>query len=146
MKGDHDKARVLAGELKFSKCDAAGWSECVTSYYAFKASGGDRPYRAGRNPVFDLDGKSRIAIIGDWGTGDEVAINLLQQVASLRPEILVHLGDVYYAGTQQKEQSNFMDVCRQVLGSDIPHNDAAVQRAVRLAIGNRRSRCDAVLS
>jgi Calcineurin-like phosphoesterase len=120
MKGDHEKAGVLAGELKFSKCDATGWSECVTSYYAFKASGGDRPYRADRNPVFDLDGKSRIAIIGDWGTGDEVAINLLQQVASLKPEVLIHLGDVYYAGTQQEQQSNFLDVCRQVLGSDIP--------------------------
>jgi hypothetical protein len=120
MKGDHDKARVLAGELKYAECDILGWSECVTSYYAFKASGGDRPYRANINPVFDLDGKSRIAIIGDWGTGDEVAINLLQQVASLKPEILIHLGDVYYAGTQQEEQSNFLDICRQVLGSDIP--------------------------
>jgi Calcineurin-like phosphoesterase len=120
MKGDHEKARLLASELKFSECDVAGWSECVTSYYAFKASGGDRPYRAGRNPVFDLDGKSRIGIIGDWGTGDEVAINLLQQVTSFRPEVLIHLGDVYYAGTQQEQQSNFLDVCRQVLGSDIP--------------------------
>lgn len=120
MKGDHDKARVLADELKFAECDLLGWSECVTTYYAFKASGGDRPYRANKNPVFDLDGKSRIAIIGDWGTGDEVAINLLQQVASLKPEILIHLGDVYYAGTQQEEQSSFLDICRQVLGSDIP--------------------------
>ena len=104
----------LAGELKFAVCDALGSSECVTTYYAFKASGGHRPYRANRNPMFDLDRKSRIAIIGDWGTGDEVAINLLQQVPSFRPEILIHLGDVYYTGTQQEEQSNFLDICRQV--------------------------------
>jgi hypothetical protein len=120
MKGDQKQSRILAGELKFAECDILGWGECATTYFAFKASGGDRPYRANKNPVFDLDGKSKIAIIGDWGTGDEVAINLLQQVATLKPEVLIHLGDVYYAGTQQEEQSNFFDVCRQILGSDIP--------------------------
>ena len=72
------------------------------------------------NVVTDLDGKSRIAIVGDWGTGDEVAINLLQQVASLQPEVLIHLGDLYYAGTQKEEQSNFLDICRQVLGNGVP--------------------------
>jgi hypothetical protein len=72
------------------------------------------------NVVVDLDQKSRIAVVGDWGTGDEVAINLLQQVASLTPEVLIHLGDVHYAGTQREEQAHFLDVCRQVFGNDVP--------------------------
>ncbi len=120
MRGDQEKSRILAGELKFAVCDAAGWSECVTAYLGYKVSGGSRPYRANMNVVVELDQKSKIAIIGDWGTGDEVAINLLQQVASLKPEVLVHLGDVYYAGTQQEEQANFLDICRHVLGNDVP--------------------------
>ena len=44
----------------------------------------------------------------------------MQQVASLKPEVLFHLGDVYYAGTQQEEQSHFLDVCCQVFGNDVP--------------------------
>lgn len=120
MTGDHVKSDKLAGELKFAVCDVLGWSECVTTYLGYKASGGSLPYRANMNVVVDLDRKSKIAIIGDWGTGDEVAINLLQQVTSFKPDLLVHLGDVYYAGTPHEEQSNFLDVCRQVLGNNIP--------------------------
>lgn len=120
MAGDIEKSRVLAGELKYAVCDAIGWSECVTTYLGYKASGGSLPYRPNKNVVVDLDRRTKIAIIGDWGTGDEVAINLLQQVASLQPEVLVHLGDVYYAGTQHEEQANFLDICRQVLGQSIP--------------------------
>jgi hypothetical protein len=119
MRGDHRQSMILAGELKFALCDVAGWSECVTTYLAYKASGGDLPYHTNMNPVFDLGLKSNIAIVGDWGTGDEVAINLLQQVTSLNPEVLIHLGDVYYAGTQREEEANFLDVCSHVLGNDV---------------------------
>ena len=116
--GNHAKSEELAGELKDSVCDV-GWGECVTTYLAFKASGGQLPYRANLNPVFDLGPRTKLAIVGDWGTGDEVAINVLQQVAALQPDVLLHLGDVYYAGTQSEEQSNFLDICREVLGSGI---------------------------
>jgi hypothetical protein len=120
MQGDREAARVLAGELKFAPCDALGWAECVTTYLAYKASGGELPYRPSTNVVIELEKKSKIAIIGDWGTGDDIAINVLQQVASYKPEVLVHLGDVYYAGTQKEEQTHFLDVCRHVLGNDVP--------------------------
>lgn len=120
MKGEHDQARELAGELKFAPCDALGWAECVTTYLAYKASGGDLPYRPNMNVVVELDQKSKIAIVGDWGTGGDVAVNLLKQVANLKPEVLIHLGDVYYAGTRQEEQSHFLEVCRHVLGNDVP--------------------------
>jgi len=117
VKGDKQQAAVLSGELKFAVCDATGWAQCVTTYLAYKATGGNQPYRPNLNPVIDLGSKSRLAIIGDWGTGDEVAINLLQQVQTFSPDVLIHLGDVYYAGTQNEQQNNFLSVCRQVLGN-----------------------------
>ena len=121
--GDQQKSQKLAGELKYAVCDIAGWSECLSTYLAYKAYmllGGKRPYRPNMNVVVDLGQKTRLAILGDWGTGDEVAINLLQQVAALKPDVLIHLGDVYYAGTQGEEQTNFLDVCHQILGSGVP--------------------------
>ena len=56
--------------------------------------------------MINLGGATRLAIVGDWGTGEQVATNLMQQVASLNPDVLIHLGDVYYAGTQSEEQGS----------------------------------------
>ena len=116
--GNQRQSQVLAGELQSSECDL-GWGECVTTYLAYKLSGGTLPYRPNLNPVFDLGDRTKLAIIGDWGTGDDVAHNLLEQVASFKPDVLIHLGDVYYSGTQHEERSNFLDLCRQVLGSNV---------------------------
>jgi hypothetical protein len=119
MTGNKEKSALYAGELKDSVCDI-GWGECVVTYLAYKASGAKLLYRSNQNPVFDLADRKIIAIIGDWGTGDEVAINLLQQVAALKPQVLIHLGDVYYAGTHNEEQGNFLDICRKLLGPNVP--------------------------
>ena len=116
--GDKTKAAILAGELKDSECDI-GWSECLVTYLAFKASMGDIPYRPNKNPVFNLDAKTRLAIVGDWGTGDDVASNLLREVAKFSPDVLLHLGDVYYSGTQDEEQDNFLSICQSVLGRNV---------------------------
>jgi hypothetical protein len=116
--GDKVKSALYAGELKDSECDL-GWGECVVTYLAYQASGSSLPYRANRNPVFDLGDRKTIAIIGDWGTGDEVAINLLQQIAEQKPQVLIHLGDIYYAGTHNEEQGNFLDICRRLLGNNV---------------------------
>lgn len=116
---NHAKADLLADELKNSVCDP-GWAECLTTYLAFKASGESYPYRANVNAVTDLGAKTKLAILGDWGTGDAIAINLLQQVKALGPDVVIHLGDVYYAGTQDEQRENFLDICRSVLGASIP--------------------------
>lgn len=117
--GNHQESEILEGELKDSACDI-GWGEVLATYLAFKASGGDIPYRPNLNPVVDLGTKTKLAIIGDWGTGDEVAINLLQQVAAFSPEVLIHLGDVYYSGTHNEEQENFLDICQHIFGHNVP--------------------------
>lgn len=119
MTGNHAAAAQYAAELKDSTCDP-GWGECLAVYLEFKASGGNFPYRANMNVTIDLGTKTKIAIIGDWGTGQDVAINLLQQIKSLSPDLLVHLGDIYYSGTQNETQENFLDICRTIFGSSFP--------------------------
>ena len=117
--GNHQQAAIYAAELKDSVCDP-GWGECLTEYLAFKVSGGDFPYRANMNPVFNLDANATIAIIGDWGTGQDVAINLLTQVKKAGPDVVIHLGDIYYSGTQTEAQENFLSICQTVLGAGTP--------------------------
>lgn len=47
-----------------------------------------------------------IAILGDWGTGDATARAVMAAVTSLKPDYIVHVGDVYYAGTPNVSSPN----------------------------------------
>ena len=40
-----------------------------------------------------------IAMLGDWGSGDAGAIAAMNMVKNLNPDYIIHVGDVYYAGT-----------------------------------------------
>ncbi|HEX8179046.1 MAG TPA: metallophosphoesterase [Pyrinomonadaceae bacterium] len=84
-----------------------------------KAPFGGEPQcvQAGSGPV-------TVAVIGDWGTGQWAdgastgpALAVLAQVAKLQPDYTIHLGDVYYAGTEQapfgltgEEVDNFVNI------------------------------------
>ncbi len=59
-------------------------------------------------------------LISDWGTGEPRAIRLLSQIRTLKPDILLHLGDVYYSGTQDEMQRRFLDVIDGVFGKERP--------------------------
>jgi hypothetical protein len=53
--------------------------------------------------VSELPEVSRIAMAADWGTGLYGAPKIAQQIRKLGPfDLLVHLGDVYYSGTEQE--------------------------------------------
>lgn len=118
IEGNEDNSKLYQGELQKSVCDAAGWAECLTTYLGYKALLQSPVYRPNQNIVVDLaPTTTKLAIIGDWGTGDNIATNVLKQVAALKPDVLIHLGDVYYAGTQDEAQENFVDICRSVLGN-----------------------------
>ncbi|MCI0352338.1 MAG: caspase family protein, partial [Acidobacteriales bacterium] len=53
---------------------------------------------------------ARIALVGDWGTGAGAAKRVLQQAAKLQPDILIHLGDIYYSGTLSECETNFLEI------------------------------------
>jgi hypothetical protein len=57
-----------------------------------------------------IDEQVKIAIAGDWGTGDwrtsgnpSASTKVCRQIAVLQPNLTIHLGDVYYAGTDDEE-------------------------------------------
>jgi hypothetical protein len=118
IEGNEADSKLYQGELEKSVCDDAGWLECLTTYLGYKALLQSPVYRPNQSQVVDLDpAQSKLAIIGDWGTGDDLATNVLKQIAAMKPDVLIHLGDVYYAGTQDEAKTNFADICRSVLGN-----------------------------
>lgn len=58
---------------------------------------------------------ARLVLVGDWGTGEGVALAVAEQMrlqieaAGGREVHVVHLGDVYYAGTRWEAHHRFLD-------------------------------------
>ena len=75
---------------------------------------GAGPYQG---PLRGSAGTVRIALLGDWGTGSfnaggyDPALDVLETIQKLEPDYLIHLGDVYYAGSagaSGEEHDNFL--------------------------------------
>jgi hypothetical protein len=120
IKGNRQLAAQCAAELRKSVCDVAGWSTCLTNYLKFKAEGGSFPYLENKDQVQSIDSNVRIALVGDWGTGEGPAVNLLTQVKAQHPDLLIHLGDIYYSCTQQEAAKNFLEICRATFEPGFP--------------------------
>ena len=98
-------------------CDPA-WVACAAKYAEFLLSRKKIPYRVYQNiGDFVIDGKlppnARIAIVGDWGTGQDTAKTVLAQIARKNPDVVIHMGDVYYSGTDFEMQNYFYDIWSQ---------------------------------
>ena len=57
----------------------------------------------------------RIALLSDWGTGTQTARDVAALIAQQRPDILIHLGDIYYAGTREECAEHFLAPLRSIL-------------------------------
>ena len=115
----------LEDSLRFSTCDPL-WAEAVTEYVDFfEVDQGKIPYRASTGPddppPLPLPENATVALIADWGTGTPEAQGLLEKVAAHRPDVLIHLGDVYYSGTESENMKYLLDMVNQVLGRGPDH-------------------------
>ena len=112
----HDQAREnqIESEFNSSPCDP-GWLTALKAWLLFYWDGRPpiyKPPTAATVPI-DLppvgtDGLLRVGILGDWGTGEPAAIAVLDQLMQLKPDLIVHVGDVYYAGTIDECRTNFL--------------------------------------
>jgi hypothetical protein len=61
-----------------------------------------------------IAGDMRIAMAADWGTGlygaPKIANAIRQQAASRKFHVAMHLGDVYYSGTEDEVKARFIDI------------------------------------
>jgi hypothetical protein len=61
---------------------------------------------------FPLAVRGRVALVSDWGTGNAHAVAVAQRIRECEPDHVIHLGDIYYAGTPSEVRRNFLDVWR----------------------------------
>ncbi|MGA8088657.1 MAG: metallophosphoesterase [Terracidiphilus sp.] len=116
---DENEARNELME-KFGSCDSR-YADAAILYAKFLTSGSHIPYRTHVDlsdfVIEDLPEAALIGLVADWGTGQGEARIVLQQVAKKNPNIVIHLGDIYYAGTEFEVQNYFYRPWRSILGA-----------------------------
>jgi hypothetical protein len=115
--GDDSEVKKFNQELgtKFGNCDPR-WVDVVEKYVAFKTQSIAIPYRthtATDNFVRTLPEDATVALIADWGTGEDTAKRVLNLLAAKKPDVVIHLGDVYYSGTDHEMDTYFYDIWQQ---------------------------------
>lgn len=111
---------TLIGYSKYMQLDP-GWFEAAF-YYLYYLAEPEKVHNFVKQegPPVNFTGDSlTIAVIGDWGTGqwqdgndaDGPGQEILAQAVALNPDLIIHLGDVYYVGTSSdslnQEVENF---------------------------------------
>lgn len=110
--GNKARADEIKDELSSGDCDPL-WSEALSAYLVWKASAKATPYvryASLSDFVIPLPDKPELVIglIADWGTGLDDAQWLLSEVMKKAPDVLIHLGDIYYAGMADEVRDNFL--------------------------------------
>lgn len=96
---------ILIGPEKFEPNDL-GWVACLLA----RLSSQRQPFPGGSPSPVRIPDRVRIALAGDWGTGNGAAMAVGHLMEAQKPDLGIHLGDVYYCGTAAEERRRFVDV------------------------------------
>jgi hypothetical protein len=119
----NDQAKQIKDTFDFATC-SPNWLETIEEYIGYFGPDGSRatvPYirAATVGPVtLPLKADATIALFADWGTGTDTAVDLLREVALHNPDVVIHLGDIYYSGTATECEANFTRIIDSVLQRD----------------------------
>jgi hypothetical protein len=124
--GNTQRARILESQLRYSVCDPL-WAKALLHFDDDHASTPYRQYQTLDDFVLPINGTQseavasvgsetcKIVFVSDWGTGTPLARNVMRCIADQQPDIVIHLGDVYYSGTKQEMQDHFLTIVRDCL-------------------------------
>jgi len=110
---DEDAVDRVRNQFEFGNCDPK-YAAAVLTYAGYVARGEPVPYRKYRKlNDYVIDGKlpeqARIGILGDRGTGRPEARKVLSKVKDKKPDVVIHLGDIYYSGTDFEVRNYFLE-------------------------------------
>jgi calcineurin-like phosphoesterase family protein len=131
IEGNKAQMEEIASEFEKSSCGVLGWLSAAFDYMVAQAEVWKSiPYVEAPTPpdnsfVYSLPEQDsfRIGILGDWGTGEPVAQLVINAMMACNLDLIIHVGDVYYAGTTDEVQSNYVNMiaaARESCGSMVP--------------------------
>ena len=105
-------------ELKFAKHDWVGWLKSFLVSWAKKKSDYHDMLRPANAIQDSLPDTARIAVFSDWGTALYGAPHIADAIRRAGAfDVVMHLGDVYYAGTKEEMRKRFLKVWPFVAGA-----------------------------
>jgi predicted phosphodiesterase len=102
------QARALFEE-KFDTTDP-GWATVLfeQAKALFKGKAKFIKHKSVTDFRFPLAPNARVALLADWGAGNDYAQHVAEQVKARNPDHVIHLGDVYYSGTESEIKNRFL--------------------------------------
>ena len=118
LAGDDAQADALKAQFQAGQFDPS-WLETVEQYLQYFGPDGKRrapQYRppSKDTPILTFQLGAVVGLMADWGTGTAAAINIAKQMAAFNPDVIIHLGDIYYSGTPDECQHNFLGILGNV--------------------------------
>ncbi|MCR9142874.1 MAG: hypothetical protein NXI24_11525 [bacterium] len=123
---------TIVGFSKYEQLDL-GWAYAPINYiFNLIDKNAIAKFRTGNIEIKAPSSTLRVGVYGDWGTGffpdgnlDSPAQMVLEQLEKQKSDYNIHLGDVYYAGTDRhrwpagEEKENFIDL---IAASNLKNN------------------------
>lgn len=112
---------VYFGDVDYDSTDP-GWAYCLVAMV--DTDGSTPPFQVGK--AIQIPDNTTLAILGDWGGANQPALAV--GAAASSSQYIVHLGDVYYAGTNGSllldpyEPDHFLNVWPGVAGRSFALN------------------------
>lgn len=122
---DTERVKQIEDSKRFSSCDANFLREIATKYVAYFELSRQEIIRHEWHAISDFvdndvltpasgNAAVRVALMGDWGTADAAARRVLEAIASKKPDVVIHLGDIYYSGIRP-ECERVLNLYREIL-------------------------------
>lgn len=114
---DTSAMQEIRSEFEDNTCDP-GWLTALAQWLEYYWDGqppqyvppqGEAPAAIPLPEPGSGDGVLRVGVLGDWGTGEPEAFDVLDQLMQLNPDVIIHVGDIYYAGTPDECSDNFLE-------------------------------------
>jgi hypothetical protein len=64
-----------------------------------------------------LPANAKVALVGDIGTGTDIATATLMSLLSLNPDAILHVGDVYFSGTRFEFEHRLVKMLQQAMAA-----------------------------
>jgi hypothetical protein len=99
--------RTIRDRMAFLRHAIVRWAEEYLKHI-FQSRRPLPPYRTGHSGIYRLPTDVMVAIASDWGTGTSSAYKVADEIGKAGPDVTIHLGDVYYSGTEEEYRTYFM--------------------------------------
>lgn len=100
----HLQAARYSSLAQYNASDVLAWATEV-GRYLFRPKHKYPSFGAMR---YQMSDQCSVSLAGDWGTGTEEAAQVANQIASEHALYNIHLGDIYYVGSEAEVRQNFL--------------------------------------